>query len=64
MVASAGRLPAAPRDFAVRAQRLLGHIGDSTRRIEQVVADAAALTDEVRAAVSPDTARVRWSRFS
>ncbi len=64
MVASAARLPTAPRDFAARAQRLLGHVGESTRRIEQVVADAAALTDEVRAAVSPDRPRVGWSRFS
>ncbi|MFF3444629.1 nucleotidyltransferase domain-containing protein [Streptosporangium sp. NPDC002721] len=63
MVASAGRLPLAPRDFAVRAQGLLGHVGESARRIEQAVADAAVLTDEVRAVVSPDTPRVRWSRF-
>ncbi|GAA3421642.1 nucleotidyltransferase domain-containing protein [Streptosporangium vulgare] len=63
MVASTGRLPTAPRDFAARARRLFGHVGESTRQIEQVVADAAALTDEVRAAVSPDAPRVRWNRF-
>ncbi|MEU8377783.1 nucleotidyltransferase domain-containing protein [Streptosporangium sp. NPDC048865] len=63
MIASAGRLPLAPPDFAARARRLLGHVGESEREIERTVADAAALVDEVRAAVSPETPRVRWSRF-
>ncbi|ACZ90102.1 nucleotidyltransferase domain-containing protein [Streptosporangium roseum] len=48
MVASAGRLPLAPQDFAVRAQRLLGHVGESARQIEQIVADAATLIGEVQ----------------
>ncbi|MEU4230261.1 hypothetical protein AB0F17_38735 [Nonomuraea sp. NPDC026600] len=51
MVASAGRLPLAPPDFAGRAQRLLGRVGVSTHEIEQVVADAAELVGEVRTAV-------------
>ncbi|MGV9771019.1 nucleotidyltransferase domain-containing protein [Streptosporangium sp. NPDC003464] len=51
MVASAGRLPLAPRDFAARARRLLGHVGESARQIERTVADAAALVGEVRTAV-------------
>ncbi|MEU0568785.1 nucleotidyltransferase domain-containing protein [Nonomuraea sp. NPDC005983] len=51
MVASAGRLPTSPQDFAVRAQRLLGDIGESTRQIEETVADAAALVGEVKTAV-------------
>ncbi|WP_406312947.1 nucleotidyltransferase domain-containing protein [Streptosporangium sp. NBC_01639] len=51
MVASADRLPMAPQDFAVRALRLLGHVGGSTQQIEQTVADAAALLGEVQAAV-------------
>ncbi|GAA4556933.1 nucleotidyltransferase domain-containing protein [Planotetraspora kaengkrachanensis] len=54
MVASAGRLPMAPQDFAARAQRLLGHVGESTQQIEQTVADAAALVRDVRAVVSRD----------
>ncbi|HUR03636.1 MAG TPA: nucleotidyltransferase domain-containing protein [Nonomuraea sp.] len=52
MVASAGRLPSAPPDFAGRAQRLLGGVGTSTQEIEQVVADAAVLVGEVQAAVA------------
>ncbi|OUD00031.1 DNA polymerase subunit beta [Streptosporangium minutum] len=51
MVASTDRLPIAPRDFAARAQRLLGHVGGSTQQIEQTVADAAILIGEVQTAV-------------
>ncbi|MFI7641663.1 hypothetical protein [Nonomuraea sp. NPDC049400] len=51
MVASAGWLCTSPRDFAVRAQRLLGDIGESTRQIEATVADAAALIEEVKTVV-------------
>lgn len=51
MVASAGRLPLAPQDFAARAQRLLGHVGESMQQIEQTVADAATLVRQVRTAV-------------
>ncbi|MFD8531562.1 nucleotidyltransferase domain-containing protein [Streptosporangium canum] len=51
MVASADRLPIAPQDFAARAQRLLGHVGESTQQIEQTVADAAVLLGEIQTAV-------------
>jgi hypothetical protein len=51
MVASADRLPAAPRDFATRARRLLGHVGESTEQIERSVAAAAILMEEVQTAV-------------
>ncbi|ETK30915.1 nucleotidyltransferase domain-containing protein [Microbispora sp. ATCC PTA-5024] len=52
MVASAGRLPPAPPGFAVRAQRLLGRVGESPERIEETVAAAQALLADVRAAVA------------
>jgi hypothetical protein len=51
MVPATDRLPAAPRDFAARTQRLLGHVGDSTQQIEQSVADASTLMAEVKTAV-------------
>ncbi|MFI6511194.1 nucleotidyltransferase domain-containing protein [Streptosporangium sp. NPDC050855] len=51
MVASAGRLPGAPGDFAARAGRLLAGVGGSTEEIGRTVADAAVLMAEVRAAV-------------
>ncbi|GAB2445112.1 nucleotidyltransferase domain-containing protein [Streptosporangium sandarakinum] len=51
MVASAGRLPAAPGGFAVRAERLLGHVGEPAERIAETVTEAATLMSEVRAAV-------------
>ncbi|MET9067051.1 nucleotidyltransferase domain-containing protein [Streptosporangium sandarakinum] len=51
MVASAGRLPAAPEGFAVRAERLLGRVGEPAERIAETVTEAAALMGEVRAAV-------------
>ncbi|WP_219464915.1 nucleotidyltransferase domain-containing protein [Nonomuraea rhizosphaerae] len=55
MIASAGRLASAPPDFAARAKGLLGSVGGSRREIERVVADAAALMEEVRAAVNGPT---------
>ncbi|MGC5010343.1 nucleotidyltransferase domain-containing protein [Streptosporangium sp. DT93] len=51
MVASAGRLPGVPRDFAARARGLFADVGGSTERIERTVADAAGLMAEVRASV-------------
>ena len=51
MVASADRLPVAPQDFATRVRRLLGHVGESAEQIEQSVAAAALLMEEVRTAV-------------
>ncbi|MGW4661508.1 nucleotidyltransferase domain-containing protein [Streptosporangium sandarakinum] len=51
MVASAGRLPAAPGGFAVRAERLLGRVGEPAERIAETVTEAATLMREVRAAV-------------
>lgn len=51
MVASADRLPAAPRDFATRVQKLLGHVGESAEQIGQSVADAAILMEEVQRTV-------------
>ncbi|MFI6295923.1 nucleotidyltransferase domain-containing protein [Nonomuraea sp. NPDC050790] len=51
MVASADRLPIAPHNFAARAQRLLGHVGESTQLIEQIVSKAATLVGEVKTAV-------------
>jgi hypothetical protein len=51
MVASADRLPAAPQDFAMRVQKLLGHVGESAEQIGQSVADAAILMEEVQRTV-------------
>lgn len=38
-------------EFATRVRRLLGHVGESSEQIEQSVADAAILMEEVRTAV-------------
>ncbi|MFI7442774.1 hypothetical protein [Nonomuraea indica] len=52
MVASAGRLPAAPERFAARAQAVLGAIGTSRREIGETVTRAATLVREVRRIVA------------
>lgn len=52
MVASAGRLPAAPESFAARAQAVLGAIGTSRREIGETVTRAATLVREVRRIVA------------
>jgi predicted nucleotidyltransferase len=51
MVASAGRLPSAPADFAVRAQAVFAARGQAPAEIEHAVTDAAALVADVRAAI-------------
>jgi hypothetical protein len=53
MVASAGRLPAAPPDFAARAHRLLGDVGETPVAMGRTVAHAEQLMSEVRVAVRP-----------
>jgi predicted nucleotidyltransferase len=49
-VASAGRLPGAPPDFAARAQAVLAHLGSTPEELAAAVAAAAALLADVRAA--------------
>jgi hypothetical protein len=51
MIASAGRLAIAPEHFAERAHRLLGDVGRTPERLARTVSAAAALIDQVRAAV-------------
>ncbi|GGO63418.1 nucleotidyltransferase domain-containing protein [Nonomuraea cavernae] len=53
MVASAGRLPGAPRDFAARAGEVLGRVGGSAEEIGQAVAAADALMEDVRRSITP-----------
>ncbi|MFI7704946.1 nucleotidyltransferase domain-containing protein [Nonomuraea sp. NPDC049480] len=52
MVASAARLPSAPRRFGERAQALLAAVGRTEEEIGRTVDDAVELIAEVRAAVA------------
>ncbi|MFK3985603.1 nucleotidyltransferase domain-containing protein [Micromonospora sp. NPDC050397] len=58
MVASAGRLTAAPPDFAPRAHSLLADVGQSPQRITETIEQARDLMTQVRAAVGRP---VGWS---
>ncbi|SBT47763.1 nucleotidyltransferase domain-containing protein [Micromonospora auratinigra] len=49
MIASAGRLPGAPPDFAARAQALLGAVGRARDELARTLADARLLAAEVLA---------------
>ena len=49
-VASAGRLPAAPEDFASRATGVLAHLGDGPEALAAAIAAAADLHSDVTAA--------------
>jgi predicted nucleotidyltransferase len=54
MVASAGRLAAAPPRFAERAHAMLAAVGHSAEQISQTASDAAALVEQVRSATTAD----------
>ncbi|TDC70006.1 nucleotidyltransferase domain-containing protein [Micromonospora sp. KC606] len=47
MIASAGRLPCAPSEFAGRAQRLLGEVGRTPRELAATIATARELVGDV-----------------
>ncbi|MFF5174902.1 nucleotidyltransferase domain-containing protein [Micromonospora sp. NPDC000089] len=47
MIASAGRLPGAPPDFAARAQGLLGAVGREPEELARTLADARRLAADV-----------------
>ncbi|MET8834703.1 nucleotidyltransferase domain-containing protein [Micromonospora sp. NPDC004540] len=47
MIASAGRLPGTPPDFAPRAQALLGGVGRTPQELARTLADARRLVAEV-----------------
>ncbi|WNV74300.1 nucleotidyltransferase domain-containing protein [Geodermatophilus sp. DSM 44513] len=52
-IASAGRLPAAPPDFTVRAHGVLAHLGDRPDQLQAAVTAAQALIDDVRTICEP-----------
>jgi nucleotidyltransferase-like protein len=52
-IASAGRLPAAPPGFTVRAHGVLAHLGDRPDQLQAAITAAQALLDDVRATCTP-----------
>ena len=52
-IASAGRLPAAPPGFTVRAHGVLAHLGDRPDQLQAAITAAQALLDDVRAICEP-----------
>ena len=57
MVASSGRLVAAPPRFAERAHAVLAEVGHSTEQISKAASEAAALVAQVRAATAANPVR-------
>jgi hypothetical protein len=52
-LASAAALPLAPQNFAARATRLLGHVGEAQSELTETIDAAAALIDATRTACRP-----------
>lgn len=57
MVASAGRLAAAPPRFTERAHAVLAEVGHSAEQISKAISEAASLVEQVRAATAADPVR-------